>query len=161
MPSIVSVGKVRKRGFWSDFLVPWHCFLILVLFFGPLILGVAFFRFLILVLFFSPLILGVAFFRFLILVLFLGPLSEHILGVAWFCYSVPCPQTQVYTITMAVMVYTITMADGAAKVRFSGPLQTLYNCSGGWGFQAQFNNICFYLGFLARHKHGRQYGRVE
>ena len=32
------------------------------------------------------------------------------------------------------------------------------------GFQAQFNNICFYLGFPARHKHGRRYGlggRVE
>ena len=62
------------------------------------------------------------------------------------------------------MVYTITMADGAARVRFSGPLQTLYNCSGEPGFQTQFNNICFYLGFPARHNHGSQYGlggRVE
>ena len=62
--------------------------------------------------------------------LVLSPLSEHILGVTWPCYSVPCPQTQVFTITMAVMVYTVTMADGAARVRFSGPLQT-YNCAGG------------------------------
>ena len=54
----------------------------------------------------------------------------------------------VYTITMAVMVYTITMADGAARVRFSGPLQTC-SASGGPGFEAQFNNICIYLGFPA------------
>ena len=34
-----------------------------------------------------------------------------------------------YTITTAVVVYTITMAVGAARVRFSGLLQTLYNYS--------------------------------
>lgn len=41
---------------------------------------------------------------------------------------------------MAVMVYTVTMAVEAARVRFSEPLQTIdsYSC-----FQAQFNSICF------------------
>ena len=75
------------------------------------------------VLVFGPLsehILGVAILRFLILVLFFG-VRTYFGGrffPLWSCYSVPCPQTRVYTITMAVMVYTITMAVGAARAGF-------------------------------------------
>ena len=61
------------------------------------------------------------------------------------CYSVPYPQTQIYTITMAVIVYTIRMAVGAARVRFSRPLQTLYNFSWGPGFETSSTTSAFTL----------------
>ena len=93
-------GLGRKRGLWTCFSVPCQN-----IFWGSL---------------------------FSALVLLFGPLSadtdlhDRGGGCGLRSWSRKDP---VYTITMAVVVCTVATAVGTAKVRFSGPLQTLYNYS--------------------------------